>query len=185
MLQTYACEKGCCSIKVKTYPPNSFRHPRRRNYKKAGVFICDPLEDRVLLVQSRGQLWGPPKGTLEIGETNRHCAIREVKEETGLDITVRDFSRATKIKNRAMYYYVEMDTCDVEVQEHDDEEDNDANGIAWFKIDCLEQCIRDGMIVLNQHCKLTFKRFLNKTFPKSDFIKVVSKNSRRRRHHRK
>lgn len=177
MSRVYPCEKGCCSIKIKTYKNQSRHRYRRGRYQKAGVFLFDPKEDRVLLVQSRGQLWGPPKGTLDVekGETFCQCAIRELKEETGLDIQTKDFSRAIKVKNKAIYYYSERDTCNVEVQNHNDEEMNDANGITWIKIDCLEECIITGKIVLNHHCKIAFKKFLNKIFPKSDFIKVERK----------
>lgn len=182
MSRTYPCEKGCCSIKVKIYNQSPVHRPRRGNCRKAGVFIYDPKEDRVLLVQSRGQLWGPPKGTLEVelNETSVQCAIREVKEETGLDVVGENFSRATKIKNRAMYYYVERDTCDVEVQHHEDCKDNDANGITWIKVQCLEECILAGRIVLNQHCKIAFRRFMDKIFPKSGFVKVENKKIRKK-----
>jgi 8-oxo-dGTP pyrophosphatase MutT (NUDIX family) len=178
-MHEYKCEKGCCSIFAKTYEGRQNLKPKRRYYKKAGVFIFDPELDRVLLVQSRGQLWGPPKGTLEIGETVLHCAVREVKEETGIDVLPTNFSRATKIKNRATYFYLERAMCPVSIQE--DVEDNDVNGITWIKLNCLKQCIKDGYIVLNQHCRMVFVRFMDRTFPKSDFIKVVSKRRRRKK----
>lgn len=170
-MKTYYCRDGCCPVKIKTYRPT----PRyfSRNYRKAGVFIYDPQKDRVLLVQSRGHLWGPPKGTLNIGEQERQCAVREVKEETGLDISSDDFTKAVKIRNRAIYYYLEMDTCNIEVQEG--MEDNDANGITWIKMDCLENAISDGNIVLNHYAKIVFHKLMDRKFPKSNWTLVRRK----------
>ena len=174
-LNTFSCQNECCSFKIIPYtatPPS-----RRKKYRKAGVFIHDPEEQRVLLVQSRGHLWGLPKGTLNMGESDRECAVREVKEETGLTLTYDDFTRAIKIRNRAVYFYTEMNTCEVNVQTDDHE--NDANGVAWVKIDCLEQCIYDGHIKINQHCRIAFRRFLNMDLPYSSYTEV-RRNSRRR-----
>jgi ADP-ribose pyrophosphatase YjhB (NUDIX family) len=148
-----------------------------RNYRKAGVFIYDPKEDRVLLVQSRGHLFGPPKGTLKIGEQERHCAVREVKEETGLDISSKDFKGWVKIRNRAIYYYLEMDTCDINVQ--DGMEDNDANGITWIKMDCLENAISDGNIVLNHYAKIVFNKIMNRKFTRSNWTLVQRRKKKK------
>ena len=54
----------------------------------AGGCLFDDRE-RVLL-QKRGDSgkWGFPGGAIELGETPEEAAIREVKEETGLDIQV-------------------------------------------------------------------------------------------------
>jgi mutator protein MutT len=38
--------------------------------------------------ESLSRSWSLPGGTLELGETLEECVIREVKEETGLDIVV-------------------------------------------------------------------------------------------------
>ena len=167
-MQTYYCRNGCCNIKIKNYIRS--RRYFNRNYRKAGVFIYDPQEDRVLLVQSRGHLWGPPKGTLNVGEQDKQCAIREVKEETGLEISSDDFIKEVKIRNRAIYYYLEMKTCNIDVQ--DNMIDNDANGITWIKIKCLENAISDGNIVLNHYAKIVFNKLMNKTFPKSNWTIV-------------
>ena len=93
-----------------------------------------------------------------------------MKEETDLDVKAVDFSRAINVKNRAIYYYLERKTTLVEIQTHI--EDNDVNGITWIKNECLDECIESGNIILNQHCKIVFKRFLRKEFPRSDFTKV-------------
>jgi ADP-ribose pyrophosphatase YjhB (NUDIX family) len=173
-METYKCPKGCCTIKIKPYttakdPLEKFRRRRR----KAGVFIYDPETDKVLLVQSRGHLWGPPKGTLNYAETERLCAVREVKEETGIKISDDDFTRAIKIRNRAIYFYMEKPECYVEVQNHI--RDNDANGVGWIKPDCLVKCIENGNISLSQHCRLVFKRFMDRGFPHSTFSMVGHK----------
>ena len=43
-----------------------------------------------VLLQRRGDsnLWGFPGGAVELGETPQMAAIREIKEETGLDVEV-------------------------------------------------------------------------------------------------
>lgn len=174
MPRTFPCKDGCCTVELEHCGPHLIRR-RRGHLRKAGVFIYDPVEERVLLVQSRGQLWGAPKGTLELDrdENSCECALREVLEETGLRLRPEQFARATKIKNRATYYYVEIPYQPVHIQR--DHSDNDANGITWIKVSCLEKYIQSGEIVLNEHCRTLFKRFLDKTFPKSDFTKITRK----------
>ena len=104
-LQTYYCKSGCCKIYIQYYLNKKSYVKPRGNYRKAGVFIYDPKEDRILLVQSRGHLFGPPKGSLNIGENDIDGAVREVKEETGIDVNPRDFLKIVRIKNNAIYYY--------------------------------------------------------------------------------
>ena len=170
-MEVYTCEKGCCTVKIvpyihgkKRYDKNQFRH------LKAGVFIYDKDSDKVLLVQSRGNFWGPPKGSIEMYESESNCAIREVYEETGLHVKANSFIKAAKIQNRATYFYMEMSEVDVDIQNHII--GNDANGIGWIKLDCLEKFIRNGNISLSQHCRIIFSRFLNRFFSSSNFTKV-------------
>ncbi|XP_042909269.2 m7GpppN-mRNA hydrolase, partial [Parasteatoda tepidariorum] len=64
-----------------------------REYKSAvptyGAILLDQNLDNVLLVQSyySKASWGFPKGKVNEDEKPYHCAIREVFEETGFDIT--------------------------------------------------------------------------------------------------
>jgi hypothetical protein len=177
MSRTYNCVKGCCDIKIVDYNGKNVYRRRRGHSLKAGVFVYDPEKESVLLVQSRGYLWGCPKGSLEIdrNETSIDCAIREMKEETGIDVSSENFTKSTNIKNRAIYYYTEMKSGDVNVQ---CQADNDANGICWIKINCLEDSINSGMISLNQHARVVFKKFIDKNFPKVDFKKVESRSKK-------
>ncbi len=51
-------------------------------------------DERILLVKHRKgnrQYWVLPGGRLEYGETFFECAVREIKEETGLDVQVERF----------------------------------------------------------------------------------------------
>ena len=43
-------------------------------------------EMRYLLIANPSGIWGFPKGHMEAGETERETALREIKEETGLDV---------------------------------------------------------------------------------------------------
>lgn len=51
---------------------------------------CIFNETGEVLLQKRGSgKWGFPGGAIELGETPQMAAIREVKEETGLDVEVK------------------------------------------------------------------------------------------------
>lgn len=50
----------------------------------------------VLVLQHNGD-WGLPKGHVEAGETDAQTAVREVREETGLSITlIADFGESVR-----------------------------------------------------------------------------------------
>lgn len=72
--------------------------------KSAGavVYYCDADQKHLyyLVIQSSGGHWDFPKGKIEEGETLRQTAIREVKEETGLEITLHD-----EFEQRYSYFF--------------------------------------------------------------------------------
>ena len=67
---------------------------------KSGVILFDPGTDRILLVRGKkfmneytgyifpDGMFSFPKGYLEEDETFSHCALRELKEETGIKLTI-------------------------------------------------------------------------------------------------
>ena len=71
---------------------------------KAGGGIIRNEKGEILLIFRRGK-WDLPKGKLDPGETLEECAVREVKEETGL-------SRVDLVKSIEITYhtYVEKGT---------------------------------------------------------------------------
>lgn len=66
------------------------------NLKKEKSCGCIIIEnDKVLLIQQTKGHWGFPKGHVEAFETESETAIREVKEETNLDVKIDENKRYT------------------------------------------------------------------------------------------
>jgi 8-oxo-dGTP pyrophosphatase MutT (NUDIX family) len=94
--------------------PDSRR--KTRNEHSSGGAVIDLREGTpyVAMIATRGRSrWGLPKGAVSDGETSEQAAVREVKEETGLDAeilgrldTIEYFFRAgdTLIKKSVDFY---------------------------------------------------------------------------------
>ena len=82
---------------------------------------------KILLVKNNnGRYWSFPKGHIEEGETEQETAIREIKEETGLDVTiVRNFREISeycpfgKIRKRVVFFLARAFTDNVKIQEEE------------------------------------------------------------------
>ncbi len=159
------CYNKCCNLKITPYINQSINHIEKTSNKKAGVFMFDPDKNKILIVQSRGNLWGMPKGTFEKNEDSITCAIRELYEETGLEIDKNELTKYLLIKDCATYFYIKKAECPVQIQEN--VLNNDANGIGWINITCLKEMLSNGDLKINHHCRICFKHFLNITLPTS------------------
>lgn len=165
-MNQYTCDNKCCNYFVTKYNHPSWYKSNddwkdtyeRKKIKKAGAFIYDQNKNKILLVQSRGQYWGPPKGSMNENEDIKECAKREVKEETGIDLDISIFNKFYVVKSKALYYYVELDENEIQVQTQI--KDNDANGVGWFNVDCLENLIQKKQIILNLHTKILLRKYL-------------------------
>ena len=167
-VETFYCPNKCCQIKIKPHINSISVYKKYYPTNKSGIFIYDPKNTKILLVQSNGNLWGIPKGTVKKEEASISCALREVYEETGLVFNENDISKTITIYNNCKYFYIEKSFCDVFVQNNPN--NNDANGIAWIKIDCLRKFIINGNIEINCHTRILLKKFLDIYLPKSNFI---------------
>ncbi len=73
-------------------------------YEKScgAVVYCQKGNDvKYLLACEHGGYWVFPKGHMEAGESEQETALREVKEETGLDVTLVEGFRVTDEHNLA------------------------------------------------------------------------------------
>ena len=82
--------KGWCKMKHPDYIKwirSRVGHEKIMLVHAGGCIFNDRGE---VLLQRRGDCdqWGFPGGTVELGETPQMAAVREVKEETGLDVLV-------------------------------------------------------------------------------------------------
>ena len=157
------CEKRCCTLKYQKFTGfiDHKKDLKKYNKLKAGGILHDIKKDKLLLVQSRGKLWGFPKGTKNYDETIENCAIREIEEETGIKVTKKMFGDSIIVNNgKSTFYYIKHDEIEVEVQ--NSIENNDANGIGWIKVDCLKNLLKKNKLPMNRQSKIALS-FFNKS----------------------
>lgn len=85
------------------------------------IFYRNKQGVRVLLVKNHnGRYWSFPKGHMELNETEEETAVREIKEETNLDVKIIDGFREVSdycpfgnIKKRVVFFLAQAFTDDV------------------------------------------------------------------------
>lgn len=92
--------------------------------KSCGAVIFD--NDKVLLIQQVAGHWGFPKGHVEEGETEVETAIREIKEETNLDVEINEtkrfverYSPAVGVEKDVVFFVAKKTGGDIKVQEEE------------------------------------------------------------------
>lgn len=103
--------------------------------KACGAVIIK--DGKVLMVMETDGHWGLPKGHVEFGETEIQTAIREVKEETNLDVTLDEtkryeinyITRDTHADKNVVYFVAKDINGDIKKQ------DSEINKIEWVSVD--------------------------------------------------
>lgn len=99
-------------------------------YEKScgAIIFCKTRQNtRILLVKNNNvRYWSFPKGHIEDGETEQETAIREIKEETGLDVTlapgfreISEYCPFGKIRKRVVFFLARAFTDNVKIQEEE------------------------------------------------------------------
>lgn len=112
------------------------------------VVITKEAEPKVLLIERGADpykgCWAFPGGFLNMDETTEQCAIRELKEETGLEVTdVQQIGTYSKVdrdpRGRTITVaYLAVVDVPLEVKGQDD-----AAKAQWFPIDALPELAFD------------------------------------------
>ncbi|NLA32611.1 MAG: NUDIX domain-containing protein [Mollicutes bacterium] len=122
--------------------------------KSCGCIVVK--DDEVLLVRNEAGHWLLPKGHVEAGETEQETAIREVKEETNIDVEIISDNRylityqskEDYIKD-VVYFIARPKSNKIIVQDHEVVE------AKYFKLDDAM-----GMFIYDDLKKM-YKEFLN------------------------
>ena len=137
-----------------------------KSSKLAAVALIYGEEGKILGVSRKEDTtkFGLPGGKIDWGEKIYDGMVREVKEETGIDISDTDFTYAVKVNNNSIYYYLETKAIPVCIQESKYQDENDVNGIGWIKLQCLYQSLSTGHIKMNSHGKYVLEHLKKNKF---------------------
>lgn len=99
--------------------------------KSCGCIVID--DEKVLLVKQNKGHWSFPKGHMEANETEIETAIREVKEETNIDVYpysekryVVEYVMENGVKKQVVYFLAKKISGDIMAQE------SEISDIKWF-----------------------------------------------------
>lgn len=138
-----------------------------QTYKKAvptcGAALLNHAMDQVVIVRGWGRegRWGFPKGKVSKNETELECAIREVLEETGFDMTpyvdqTTDFIESFSTDRYLRIFVVPGIPHNIQFETHTRKEISD---IMWIPVHLLPDSVRNAK--LGKHPSATKENLLD------------------------
>ncbi|OEH91164.1 phosphohydrolase [Bacillus solimangrovi] len=115
------------------------------------TLLFDEKTNKVLMVLNKNNTWSLPGGAVEELETLKEAAIREVKEETGYDVTVSDIISVNEaFINENHVYFITFHGQIVESPEEIPKEENILK-VEWIdvaEVDLLMPYLPEGISTL-------------------------------------
>lgn len=107
---------------------------------RAGIIMIveneDYFETKFLLVQGKSGIWSFPKGVSNCNESSMNCAIRELYEETGINIENEMLSEENKCKiGKNLYYILKVRE---EIKDFDIKDKKEIEKVEWVKFKDLK-----------------------------------------------
>jgi len=131
-----------------------------------GILVLNPQAELLLCHVTGAWHWDIPKGSAEPGETPLAAALRETREECGLDFTgqpLHDLGRRIYRPNKDLHLFARLvdpfDTrachCDSHYTDHWGRQRPEMDGFEWTPFDRVHRrCARHMIEVLTQSLSL-------------------------------
>jgi len=108
----------------------------------AGAVVSNDLGQILLHKRADNGKWSLPGGAMEMNETAAEAAIREVKEETGLDIKIDELlgvysNKYTELPNKDKYYGVGISFIGSVVGGNIIQKSNESTAVRFFDPDSI------------------------------------------------
>lgn len=123
--------------------------------KSCGAIVYRMVNEKpqILLIKHKnGGHWSFPKGHIELNETEQETALREIKEETGLDVTLNEKFRTSvayrpkpDIDKEVVYFLAEASGGVLKKQE------SEISRAEWVDIETAQKIVtfdNDKMLVI-------------------------------------
>ena len=132
-------------------------HDKNLLHNELGIFIINDKKEILLEKRSANKRFNPNKwglcaGHVDAYETLEEAALREIKEEVGLDVSIKDSN-----SHITYFYYVKCNKKEDEFIIQEEE----LSKVKWFNIDEIIMWIKEGKTSFKENKIKSFESLRN------------------------
>jgi 8-oxo-dGTP pyrophosphatase MutT (NUDIX family) len=102
--------------------------------KKCGIIVRDHSQKYLLVYGKKSGKWGFPKGHQEEGESEEETALRELKEETGIELSRENLEERIRFKNNIYFNVSAAVAAASDVMRIHIQDTNEILRASWFSL---------------------------------------------------